>query len=127
VIEWLREHCLSFPHATESIQWGEHLVFKVSGKVFAIAALEPAQNILTIKCAPEKFNDSVERPGITPAAYLARAKWISIESEDTVPRAELKAMIRESYDLVWAKLPKKTQQALGEGARSVKRKKRPAS
>jgi predicted DNA-binding protein (MmcQ/YjbR family) len=117
VIEWLRKYCLSFPHATESIQWGDHLVFKVSGKVFAITALEPSQNILTIKCAPEKFNDSVERPGITPAAYLARAKWISIESEDTVPRAELKAMIRESYELVWAKLPKKARTALCDGAR----------
>lgn len=117
MIEWLREYCLSFPHATESIQWGEHLVFKVSGKVFAITAFEPSQNILTIKCAPEKFNDCVERPGITPAAYLARAKWISIESEDALPRAELKGMIRESYELVWAKLPKKARMALSDGVR----------
>jgi predicted DNA-binding protein (MmcQ/YjbR family) len=127
VIEWLREYCLSFPHATEVIQWGEHLVFKVGGKVFAISALEPAQYILTIKCAPEKFNDCVERPGIAPAPYLARAKWISIESEDAVPHKELKGMIRESYELVWAKLPKKAQQALSEDARAVKKKKRPAS
>jgi predicted DNA-binding protein (MmcQ/YjbR family) len=112
VLEWLRRYCLSFPHATESIQWGEHLVFKVGGKVFAITAFEPSQNILTIKCAPEKFNDRVERPGIAPAAYLARAKWISIESEDAITRAELKDMIRESYDLVWAKLPKKARAAL---------------
>ena len=115
MLDWLREYCLSFPHATEIIQWGDHLVFKVGGKVFAITALEPSQNILTIKCAPEKFNDCVERPGITPAAYLARAKWISIESEDTMARAELKSMIRESYDLVWAKLPKKARAALEAG------------
>ncbi len=127
MIDWLRKYCLSFPHATESVQWGEHLVFKVSGKVFAIAALEPSQYILTIKCAPERFNDCVERPGIAPAPYLARAKWISIESEDAVPHKELKGMIRESYDLVWAKLPKKAQQALGEAAPTIKKKKRPVS
>ena len=49
MLEWLRRYCLSFPYATETIQWGEHLVFKVAGKVFAIAALEPSENILTIK------------------------------------------------------------------------------
>jgi len=54
----------------------------------------------------------VERPGIVPAPYLARAKWISIESEESLTRAELKDMIRESYDLVWAKLPKKARTAL---------------
>jgi predicted DNA-binding protein (MmcQ/YjbR family) len=127
MLDWLREYCLSFPHATEIIQWGDHLVFKVGGKVFAITALEPSQNILTIKCAPEKFNDCVERPGITPAAYFARAKWISIESENTLPRAELKGMIRESYELVWAKLPKRAQQALGESPSGLKKRKRPAS
>ncbi len=60
MLEWLRRYCLSFPYATETIQWGEHLVFKVGGKVFAIAALEPSRNVLTIKCAPEKFADCVE-------------------------------------------------------------------
>jgi len=112
VLAWLRRYCLSFPYAAETIQWGEHLVFKVGGKVFAIAALEPSENILSIKCAPEKFADCVERPGIVPAPYLARAKWISIESEESLTRAELKDMIRESYDLVWAKLPKKARTAL---------------
>ncbi|MGH9697807.1 MAG: MmcQ/YjbR family DNA-binding protein [Bryobacteraceae bacterium] len=115
MLEWLRLYCLSFPHATESIQWGDHLVFKVGGKVFAITAFEPSQNILTIKCAPEKFNDCVERPGIAPAAYLARAKWISIENEDALPRTELKNLIRESYDLVWAKLAKKARATLEGG------------
>jgi predicted DNA-binding protein (MmcQ/YjbR family) len=117
MLDWLRPYCMSFPHATESIQWGEHLVFKVAGKVFAITSFEPGPNVLTIKCAPEKFGDFVERPGVVPAPYLARAKWISLESEDALPRAELKSAIRESYDLVWAKLPKKTREALQPAAK----------
>ncbi|HEY3935974.1 MAG TPA: MmcQ/YjbR family DNA-binding protein [Bryobacteraceae bacterium] len=126
MIEWLRAYCLSFPHATETVQWGEHLVFKIAGKVFAITALEPdAPYLLTIKCAPEKFAECVERPGIVPAPYLARAKWIAVENEDAVSHAELKAMIRESYDLVCAKLPKKTREELARAAVSRAARPRP--
>jgi predicted DNA-binding protein (MmcQ/YjbR family) len=126
MLEWLRPYCLSFPHATEIVQWGDHLVFKIAGKVFAIGALEPGvQYLLTIKCDPEKFAESIERPGIAPAPYLARAKWIAVESEDAVPHAELKAMIRESYDLVFAKLPKKTREELGRSEVSRAARPRP--
>jgi predicted DNA-binding protein (MmcQ/YjbR family) len=125
MVEWLRLYCLSFPQATETIQWGEHLVFKIAGKVFAIAALEPSKYLLTIKCAPEKFAEAVERPGIAPAPYLARAKWIALENEDGVSYAELKAMIRESYDLVCAKLPKKTRGELARAAVSRAARPRP--
>ena len=38
-IDWLREHCLSLPHATETVQWGDDLVFKIGGKMFAVVAL----------------------------------------------------------------------------------------
>ena len=108
MIDWLRPYCLSFPYVTEVMQW-EALVFKVGGKMFAIAALEPEAQVLTIKCAEEKFPEMIERPGIIPAPYLARAKWIAFESEDAIPHKELRALIRESYDLVFAKLPRKTK------------------
>jgi len=39
-IESLRAYCLSFPDATEKIQWGHDLCFKVMGKMFVVAALE---------------------------------------------------------------------------------------
>jgi predicted DNA-binding protein (MmcQ/YjbR family) len=115
VIEWVRRQCLSFPHATESIQWGDNLVFKVGGKIFAVAALEPARYALSLKCAPDKFDEMIECPGIAPAPYLARAKWIALEHEDAIPPAELAVLLRKSYDLVYAKLPKKTLQALNCG------------
>ncbi len=123
MLEWLRSYCLSFPHATESVQW-ESLVFKVGGKIFAIAALEPTDRILSIKCDEGKFADMVEIPGIVPAPYLARAKWIALESEDALPRQELRAMIRESYDLVFAKLPRKAKEELAKPKRAPKPRKR---
>ena len=111
MLDWLRRYCLTFPHTTESMQW-EALVFKVAGKMFAVAALEPGQYFLTIKCPPEKFEEMLEKPGIAPAPYLARAKWIALEDPDAVSQGELKAMIAESYHSVVAKLPKKTREAL---------------
>ena len=111
-IEWVRRYCMSMPHATESVQWGEHLVFKIGGKVFAILALEPAKVWLSLKCQPEEFVELVERPGIIQAPYFARNQWVALETEDALRAPELKRLVRASYDLVLEKLPKKTRAAV---------------
>jgi predicted DNA-binding protein (MmcQ/YjbR family) len=112
-VEWMRRHCLSFPHATEGVQWVKDLVFKVGGKMFAVAALEPGEHVFSFKCTPEKFAELVETPGIVPAPYLARAHWVAFERSDVLPMSETKQLLRQSYDLVRSKLPKKTQSSLG--------------
>lgn len=112
-IDWVRSYCMSMPHATESVQWGNDLVFKVAGKMFAVLVLEPAKVWLLLKCSPEEFAELVERPHIIPAPYSARFHWIALETQDALPPSELKALLRRSYDLVFEKLPKKTRAALG--------------
>ncbi|MEO8370335.1 MAG: MmcQ/YjbR family DNA-binding protein [Candidatus Solibacter sp.] len=101
------------PHTTETVQWGDNLVLKVGGKMYALANLEPAAHWLSFKCSPEDFTELCEREGVSPAPYFARAQWVAVDSEDTIPRPELKRLLRNAYDLVFAKLPKKTQAALG--------------
>jgi hypothetical protein len=59
--------------------------------------------------------------GIIPAPYMARAKWVALETKEALGIEELKQLLRESYDLVFAKLPKKTQESLSQGAASGKR------
>ncbi|HET7105896.1 MAG TPA: MmcQ/YjbR family DNA-binding protein [Candidatus Acidoferrum sp.] len=113
-IDQLRKLCLSFPGATEQIQWGDDLLFKVGGKMFAVTRLEPAKVWISLKANPESFADLVERPGIIPAPYLARAKWIALESPDALPDAELTQLLRESYELVLAKLPRKVRESAGK-------------
>jgi predicted DNA-binding protein (MmcQ/YjbR family) len=125
-VEWVRRHCLSFPHATEQIQWGNDLVFKIGGKMFAVTALEPSAVWLSFKCSPEEFGELTDLPGIIPAPYLARAQWVALEREDALSRAEIKRLLRNSYDLVLAKLPKKAQVAVAAG-RSKSTKPRPAA
>ncbi len=111
-VDWLRELCLSFPGATEQVQWGYDLLFKVGGKMFAVTPLEPAPVCLSFKASPENFAELTERPHIIPAPYLARAQWVALESRDAVPHNELAGLLRESYDLVAAKLPKKIRESL---------------
>jgi predicted DNA-binding protein (MmcQ/YjbR family) len=120
-VEWLRKTCLAFPHATEQIQWGNDLVFKVAGKMFAVAPLEPAPVCLSFKCSEESFAELTERPKIIPAPYMARAKWIALEGSDGISRAELLELLRTSYDLVFARLPKRVQAELSSAASPKKK------
>jgi|GraSoi_2013_40cm_1033754.scaffolds.fasta_scaffold25874_1 predicted DNA-binding protein (MmcQ/YjbR family) len=123
-IDWVRELCLSLPHATEQVTWGADLTFRIRGKIFAVAVLEPAKVWLSFKCSAENFAELTERDGIIPAPYLARAQWVALESKEALRKDELAALLRESYGLVVAKLPKKTQQAL---LQTKQRKSRPFS
>jgi predicted DNA-binding protein (MmcQ/YjbR family) len=109
---WIRDLCLSFPSVTEHMIWGNDLTFKVGGKMFAHAVLEPAPVWLSFKTSPENFFELTERPDIIPAPYLARAKWVALETKDALTSAELSALIREAYDIIAAKLPKKTRDTL---------------
>lgn len=118
-VDQLRKLCLSFPGATEQIQWGDDLVFKVGGKMFAVTPLIPAPVSLSFKVSQEDFAELTERPGIIPAPYLARAKWIALESRDALASSELAPLLRGSYDLVLAKLPRKTRESLAGGKSSV--------
>jgi predicted DNA-binding protein (MmcQ/YjbR family) len=111
-VDQLRELCLSFPGATEQIQWGYDLVFKVAGKMFAVTPLEPALVCLSFKASPENFAELTERPNIIPAPYMARAQWVALQTRDALGREELARLLRESYEMVVARLSKKIRETL---------------
>ena len=78
--------------------------------MFAVAATEPgASHRLSFKCTDEAFAELVEREGIVPAPYMARAKWVALETFDALTDREIEERIRESYDIVFAKLTRKQQ------------------
>ena len=123
-IESVRAYCLSFPHATENVQWGNDLVFKIAGKMFAVTVLEGASKYcLSFKCTEEKFAELIEQDGIDPAPYSARYYWVALQSFDVLGDRELKVLLRSSYDLVFDKLPKKMKTEL-EKSPATKTKKR---
>lgn len=123
-VDWVREYCMSMPHATESLQWGDDLVFKVGGKMFAVLVLKPAPVWLSFKCSPEEFAELTERPGIIPAPYSARYHWVALQTHEALNASELERLLRESYDMVLAKLPKRVRAALTQPSRRAKPKSR---
>jgi predicted DNA-binding protein (MmcQ/YjbR family) len=110
--EMVRRVCLGMPGATESLQWGEHLVFKIGGKMFAIANLDFGGNVLSFKCTPEDFAELIEREGIIPGPHLARAQWVALENWSAMPAKEINTRLRQAYELVRAKLPAKVRAGL---------------
>jgi predicted DNA-binding protein (MmcQ/YjbR family) len=110
--DWVRGVCMKLPHTTEEVLWGNDLVFKIGGKMYAAASLEPGPEWVAFKCAPEKFAELTEREGIIPAPYSARYHWVALQTEDALPAAEIKRLIGDSYELVLGKLPKRTQAAM---------------
>jgi predicted DNA-binding protein (MmcQ/YjbR family) len=117
-IESVRKFCLSLPHADEKVQWGNDLLFRVGEKMFAVAALEPSHGVsLSFKCTPEKFAELVEQQGIIPAPYMARHHWVGLERFDALPDRELKPLLKNAYQMVLEKLPRKAQAALAAPAK----------
>ena len=111
-IESIRRCCLALPHATENVQWGYDLCFKIDGKLFAVTPLEPAPVRLSFKASAENFMELCERPGIIPAPYMARAQWVALQQLNALPDSELRELLAESYRLVFERLPKKRQAEL---------------
>ncbi|HEY2907295.1 MAG TPA: MmcQ/YjbR family DNA-binding protein [Vicinamibacterales bacterium] len=108
-IETLRGICRKLPDVTEDIKWGQDLAFCIGKKMFAVVNLEPPHQ-LSFKCTPDAFAELVERSGLIPAPYLARAMWVQEEELGGVlERRELEALIKTSYELVKAKLPKRSR------------------
>jgi predicted DNA-binding protein (MmcQ/YjbR family) len=113
-IDWVRSICLSLPHATEDVQWEHDLLFRIAGKMFCVANLEPGMSPTKIafKCTPEKFAELVEIDGIIPAPYMARNHWVAMLDMNALRQPEIKELIQESYQMILEKLPKKTQAEL---------------
>jgi predicted DNA-binding protein (MmcQ/YjbR family) len=111
-LERLRTTCLAFPGATEQIQWGADLVFKVGGKMFCVACTEVAPVVTSFKCDDETFAELCERDGIIPAPYMARAKWVALERWDALEDREFKPLLDRAYALVRERLSKKLQASL---------------
>ena len=115
-LEAYNSFCAKLPRATHVVQWGGAHVWKVGGKVFAIAGWnDGAALAVTFKCSQMSFNLLKEQDGLRPAPYLASRGmlWIQRTSSASMNDAALKDYLRESHRLASLNLPKKTQRELG--------------
>jgi predicted DNA-binding protein (MmcQ/YjbR family) len=116
--ERLRELLLKLPHVEETVQWGENLVFwagdkAIGGKMFALADLAgDGKGVLSFHVGAERYSELLENEGVIPAPYMARIYWVCLERWDALPERELRELLTRAYERVFAKLPKKTKDAL---------------
>jgi len=108
-IEKFRELCLSFPDVTEEFPFGpDTLVYKVKGKVFALTGLNAFESI-NLKCDPELAIELRERyPAVLPGYHMNKAHWNTIRIDNSISDRLLEEWIRNSYQLVRAKLPRRS-------------------
>jgi predicted DNA-binding protein (MmcQ/YjbR family) len=115
-LEEYDEFCASLPHSTHVIQWGGASVWKVGGKVFAIAGWSDSRQLaVTFKCSPASFDILKEQPGLRPAPYMASRGllWIQRTGKKTMSDETLKDYLRQSRMLAASTLSKRRQAELG--------------
>ncbi len=107
-LEQFREYCLSKVAATENMPFGEGvLVFKVAGKIFALAALDGIPTKVNLKCDPDlalELRDRYEK--VRPGYHMNKKHWNTVEIDGGIPDEEMRKMIDRSYELVVQGLPK---------------------
>jgi predicted DNA-binding protein (MmcQ/YjbR family) len=106
-----REYCLRKPGASEETPFGpDVLVFKVGGKMFALAALDEVPTTVNLKCDPDLALDLRDRYEQVRAGYHMNKKhWNTVEIEGGISAGELRKMIDHSYELVVNSLPQAAQ------------------
>lgn len=108
------KYCGSLKASTYVVQWGGSHVWKVGGKLFAIGGWNDGMPGYTFKVTPMSYEILKEQPGCRPAPYLASRgmKWIQNYAQPGLADEDLKAYIKQSYDLVIEKLTKKKRAEL---------------
>jgi predicted DNA-binding protein (MmcQ/YjbR family) len=99
--------CRSLPAVTYVNQWGGSHVYKVGGKIFAIAAAFGSQDghAYTFKVSEMSYELLIEQGLARPAPYLA--------DDEAMSHADLTAYITQAHAIIAAKLTRATRNALG--------------
>ena len=104
----LKTWCLGLPGASEEFPFGDEVsVFKVSGKMFALCALDGEPLQLSVKCDPElavQLRSAYQ--AVTPGYHLNKRHWNTITVDGSLPDEMVADLLGDSYDLVVASLPK---------------------
>jgi len=113
-IQQLYELCLSKKGTSEHFPFDDDiLVFKVGGKMFALASLKDWENgnpSVNLKCDPDWAEElRAQYQDIQPGYHMSKVHWNTVNVNRDVTDKFLKEMIDYSYELVFKSLPKKMQ------------------
>jgi predicted DNA-binding protein (MmcQ/YjbR family) len=117
--ETIRAHCLGLPSVTEVVQWEQHLLFKVGGKMFAMIDLDG--HSCSLRCDPETYGELVEMADVVPTSHnMWKYNWVTFETLNAVPDIEFRKLLTEAYKIVRSKLSRKALAALDGGQSAAK-------
>src|SRR3954453_1318873 len=107
--------CRALPSTAHVVQWGGSHVWKVGGKVFAIAGGKANEPSITFKVNDIAYEMLKDQPGLRPAPYLASRgmKWIQHFAKPGLSDAALRDYLRQSHTIVSQGLSKKRRIELG--------------
>ncbi|MBL4800820.1 MAG: MmcQ/YjbR family DNA-binding protein [Emcibacter sp.] len=107
-------YCSSLTSVTHVVQWGGASVWKVGGKIFAICSHwgTGEQQKISFKCSDLSYHILCELPDITPAPYLARAKWVQIKTADAMNDDDIQDYIKTAYQIICRKLTRAKRKEL---------------
>ena len=117
-VERARAFLLGLPHAVETMQWGDNLVFwvgdkAIGGKMFCLLNLDAGEHgVVSYAAGPERYAELVEREGMVPAPYMARIYWVAVERWDALRNVEWESELRAAHAITLAKLPKGVREVL---------------
>lgn len=114
-IESLRNYCIRKKGVTEGLPFGpDTLVFKVMGKMFALASLDKIPLSVNLKCDPEEalsLREEYEN-NILPGYHMNKQHWNTVILDGYLKPDFIFQLVDNSYDLVKEGLTKKQQQEL---------------
>ncbi|WP_368671600.1 MmcQ/YjbR family DNA-binding protein [Chromobacterium sp. ASV23] len=102
LLDALLEYACSLPGASFDVKWGSERVVSIGGKMFLACGCDA----LSYKVADEDFLMASGLPGVRPAPYLARARWVQVWSTDALSPDDIRQGIAGSRERVLRKLPK---------------------
>lgn len=114
-VKAVQDHCAALPGVASTIHAAPSniLVYEVGGKKFAyFKTSEPERWRFSIRTSPDRFLELTGMPGIKPARYMARFRWVTIVHVGSMPADYLRELIAWSYAAAVSSLPKREQAAL---------------
>src|ERR1700753_2603578 len=110
----LRERCLVFPGAVETVPFGrETSAFKIGGRIFALSRLDGDPLEVSLKCEPQIALALREaHTAVRPGYHLNKRHWNTVRIDGSLPDRLVGEMIEDSYDLVTEQLPASVRRGL---------------
>ncbi|MBT8036420.1 MAG: MmcQ/YjbR family DNA-binding protein [Verrucomicrobiae bacterium] len=108
------DYCLTKKASEESLPFGpDVLVYKVCGKMFALAVPDDVPPRVNLKCDPDRaleLRDAYD--AIIPGYHMNKRHWNTLCLDETVPDDLVRDLIDHSYNLVVRGLKKADRDAL---------------